>query len=289
LLLPKLVRLWFHLFLAFSLEEPVAHDALKTWAGKWALITGASAGIGLEFAKLLAVGGANLVLTARRSDRLQNIASELSAQYRVKVEIFSADLLRPEAPAEIFNFTSGKNIEVELLINNAGFGAFGYVHEIPVEKMLEMIQVNCSAVVRLTRLYLPLMVARKHGDVLIVASLASFQAVPFSTVYAATKAFDLSFAEGVAEELRGSGVRVCALCPGTTNTEFQQVAKQPERVFRSAEPAEKPARVGLEALAAGKAYVISGFMNKLMKEGQRLAPRGFVTRTAAKMMRPSET
>ena len=207
----------------------------------------------------------------------------------MKIEIFSADLLRSEAPAEIFNFTSGKNIEVELLINNAGFGAFGYVHEIPVEKMLEMIQVNCSAVVRLTRLYLPLMVARKHGDVLIVASLASFQAVPFSTVYAATKAFDLSFAEGVAEELRGSGVRVCALCPGTTNTEFQQVAKQPERVFRSAEPAEKPARVGLEALAAGKAYVISGFMNKLMKEGQRLAPRGFVTRTAAKMMRPSET
>ena len=267
----------------------MAHDALKTWAGKWALITGASAGIGLEFAKLLAAGGANLVLTARRADRLQSIASELSAQYRVKVEIFSADLLRPEAPAEIFNFTSGKNIEVELLINNAGFGAFGYVHEIPVEKMLEMIQVNCSAVVRLTRLYLPLMVARKHGDVLIVASLASFQAVPFSTVYAATKAFDLSFAEGVAEELRGSGVRVCALCPGTTNTEFQQVAKQPERVFRSAEPAEKPARVGLEALAAGKAYVISGFMNKLMKEGQRLAPRGFVTRTAAKMMRPSET
>lgn len=267
----------------------MAHDALKTWAGKWALITGASAGIGLEFAKLLAVGGANLVLTARRSDRLQNIASELSTQHGVKIEIVSADLLRPEAPTEIFNFTSGKNIEVELLINNAGFGAFGYVHEIPVEKMLEMIQVNCSAVVRLTRLYLPLMVARKHGDVLIVASLASFQAVPFSTVYAATKAFDLSFAEGVAEELRGSGVRVCALCPGTTNTEFQQVAKQPERVFRSAEPAEKPARVGLEALAAGKAYVISGFMNKLMKEGQRLAPRGFVTRTAAKMMRPSET
>jgi len=267
----------------------VAHDALKTWAGKWALITGASAGIGLEFAKLLAAGGANLVLTARRADRLQNIASELSAQFGVKIEIFSADLLRSEAPTEIFNFTSGKNIEVELLINNAGFGAFGYVHEIPVEKMLEMIQVNCSAVVRLTRLYLPLMVARKHGDVLIVASLASFQAVPFSTVYAATKAFDLSFAEGVAEELRGSGVRVCALCPGTTNTEFQQVAKQPERVFRSAEPAEKPARVGLEALAAGKAYVISGFMNKLMKEGQRLAPRGFVTRTAAKMMRPSET
>jgi short-subunit dehydrogenase len=266
----------------------VAQDALRTWAGKWALITGASAGIGLEFAKLLAAGGANLVLTARRIDRLQKLASELSAQQGVKVEVFSADLALPEAPVEIHQFTSGKNIEVELLINNAGFGAFGYVHEIPVEKMLEMIQVNCSAVVRLTRLYLPEMVARKHGDVLIVASLAAFQALPFSTVYGATKAFDLSFAEGVAEELRGSGVRVCALCPGTTHTEFQQVAKQPARIFSSAESADKPAKVGLEALVAGKSYVISGFMNKLMKEGQRLASREFVTKIAAKMMRPAK-
>ena len=137
----------------------MAHDALKTWAGKWALITGASAGIGFEFAKLLAAGGANLVLTARRADRLQKLAAELSAQYRVQVEVFSADLVRAEAPIEIHNFTSGKNIEVELLVNNAGFGAFGYAHEIPVEKMLEMIQVNCSAVVHLTRLYLPEMVA----------------------------------------------------------------------------------------------------------------------------------
>lgn len=266
----------------------MAQDALKTWAGKWALITGASAGIGFEFAKLQAAGGANLVLTARRVDRLQKLASELSGQHGIKVEVFSADLVRPEAPVEIHQFTSSKNIEVDLLINNAGFGAFGCAHEIPVEKMLEMIQVNCSAVVHLTRLYLPAMVARKQGDVLIVASLAAFQAVPFNSVYAATKAFDLLFAEGVAEEVRDFGVRVCALCPGSTNTEFQQVAEQPDRVFRSAETAEKVARVGLEALAAGKSCVISGFMNKLMKEGQRLAPRRFVTKTAGKMMRPME-
>jgi uncharacterized protein len=266
----------------------VAHDALKTWSGKWALITGASAGIGLEFAKLLAAGGANLVLTARRADRLQKLASELSAQHQVRVEIFSADLGRPEAPVEIFKFTAEKNIEVELLINNAGFGAFGYAHEIPIDKMLEMIQVNCSAVVHLTRLYLPEMVARKHGDVLILSSLAAFQALPFNSVYAATKAFDLLFAEGVAEEVVEFGVRVCALCPGSTTTEFQQVAQQPDRIFKSSETAEKVARVGLEALAAGKSYVISGAMNRLMKEGQRLAPRRYVTRTAAKMMRPSK-
>ncbi|HEY0702623.1 MAG TPA: SDR family oxidoreductase [Candidatus Acidoferrales bacterium] len=265
----------------------------ETWQtkyrNKWSLITGASAGIGLELAKLLAASGANLVLTARRADRLQQIAAELQSAHNIKVEIVAADLTQPGAPAEIFNFTTGKKIEIEFLINNAGFGAFGYIHEIPVEKMLEMIQVNCAAVVHLTRLYVPAMVARRSGDVLIVASLASFQPVPFNSVYAATKAFDLLFAESIAEELRPSGVHVCALCPGSTTTEFQQVADQPDRVFRSAETAEKVARVGLEAMAAGKTYVISGFMNNLMKESQRLAPRSLVAKMAANMMRPDKS
>ena len=111
---------------------------------------------------------------------------------------------------------------------------------------------NCSALVHLTRLYVAGMVERRHGDILILASTAAFQAVPFNSVYAATKAFDLLFAEGIAEEVRPFGVRVCALCPGSTNTEFQQVAEQPDRAFRSAETAEKVARVGLEAFAKGK-------------------------------------
>lgn len=257
----------------------------QEWRGKWALITGASAGIGTELARLLAVGGANLVLTARRVDRLQQLAADLTAKHGIKVEVFSTDLTQHDAPEQIYAFTIGKQIEVELLINNAGFGAFGNAHEIPVDKMLEMIQVNCSAVVYLTRLYLPEMVARRHGDVMIVASLAAFQPVPYNSAYAATKAFDLLFAEGIAEEVRPFGVRVCALCPGSTNTEFQTVAHQPDRAFRSAETAEKVARVGLEALAEGKSYVISGTMNKLMKEAQRLAPRSLVTRMAANMMR----
>ena len=222
------------------------------WRGKWALITGASAGIGLELAKQLAAGGAHLVLTARRTDRLQQLASELAGKHQVRAEIFAADLSRPEAPTEIHEFTSNKQIEVELLVNNAGFGAYGYIHEIPAERMLEMIQVNCSALVHLTRLYIAGMVQRHHGDILILASTAAFQAVPFNSVYAATKAFDLLFAEGIAEEMRPFGVRVCALCPGSTDTEFQQVAEQPDRVFRSAETAEKVARVGLEALGGGQ-------------------------------------
>ena len=138
--------------------------------------------------------------------------------------------------------------EIELLVNNAGFGAFGNNHEIQESKLSEMVQVNCTAVVHLTRLFVPGMVERRHGDVLIVSSVAAFQAVPFNSVYAATKAFDLIFSEGIAEEVRPFGVRVCALCPGSTTTEFQQVAGQPDRVFRSAETAEKVARVGLEGL-----------------------------------------
>lgn len=256
------------------------------WRDKWALITGASAGIGWALAEQLAAGGTNLVLTARRADRLQKLAAELSAKHQVQTEVIVADLARREAPAEIFAFTAIKKIEIELLINNAGFGAYGYSHEVPVEKLLDMIEVNCSAVVHLTRLYLPAMVARRHGDMLIVGSTASFQAVPFLAVYSATKSFDLLFAQAVAEEVREFGVRVCALCPGSTETEFQQVAQEPDRPMRIAETADKVARVGLEALARGKSYVVSGAMNRFLLETERLAPRGFVVKMAAKMMRP---
>jgi uncharacterized protein len=259
---------------------------LKTWAGKWALVTGASAGIGWALAGELAAGEVNLVLSARRTDRLEKLAATLIAKHKIQVETVAGDLARPQAPAEIHDFTSKKGLEIELLVNNAGFGAFGYTHEIPSGTMTEMVQVNCAAVVDLTRLYLPKMVESGHGYILIVASTAAFQAVPFNSVYAATKAFDLLFAEGLSEEVRAAGVRVCALCPGPTRTEFQQVAQQPNRTFKVAETAEKVARVGLEGLAKGKSYVISGAMNRLMMEAERLAPRRFVTRMAANMMRP---
>jgi len=267
----------------------VSRDPKTRWIKKWALVTGASAGIGLELAKQLAAGGANLVLTARRSERLQTLAAELVATHGVQVEIFSADLTGPDAPQEIFSFTARRNIEIELLVNNAGFGAFGLSHEIDELRLLEMIQVNCSAVVSLSRLFSPGMVERRHGDILIVSSVAAFQALPFNSVYAATKAFDLLFAEGIAEELAPFGVNVTALCPGTTTTEFQQVAQQPDRMFRSAEPAEKVARVGLAGLARGKSCVVSGATNTLMVEAERLAPRRFVTKMAARMMRPQDS
>lgn len=256
------------------------------WKGKWALVTGASAGIGWALAEQLAAGGANLVLTARRADRLQKLAAELTAKHGINAEVFPVDLTRPEAPAAVHAFTKSKRVEIELLINNAGFGAFGYTHEIEEPRLMDMVHVNCGAVVQLTRIYLPRMVDRRSGDILIVASTAAFQPVPFIAAYAATKAFDLLFAEGLAEEVRGFGVRVCGLCPGSTNTEFQQVANQPDRAFRFAEAAEKVARVGLEGLAQGKSSVISGNRNRWMVFGERFAPRAFVAKMAAKVMGP---
>ena len=258
---------------------------MDNWRGKWALVTGASAGIGTALAKELAGGGTNLVLTARRRDRLEDLAKALGAKHRVNTEVFAADLADPSASEKIFSFTKEKGLEIDLLINNAGFGQYGEFPSVETQRLLDMVQVNCSSVVQLTRLYLPEMVARRRGDVLILASTASFQAVPYISTYAATKAFDLLFAEGLAEEMKPYGVRVCALCPGSTESEFHAVAGQ-EKFKKNAETAEKVARTGLRALAAGKSYVISGLGNYLGAHGERLVPRRLVTRIAAGMFKP---
>ena len=261
---------------------------MDNWRGKWALVTGASAGIGVALAEELAAGGAHLVLTARRKERLEELAKALSIKHKVKTEVFVADLTETSAPEKIFAFTKAKGIEIDLLINNAGFGQFGEFPSVETQRLLDMVQVNCSAVVHLTRLYLPEMVARRRGDVLILASTASFQAVPYISTYAATKAFDLLLAEGLAEEMKPHGIRVCALCPGSTESEFHAVAGQ-EKFQRKSETAQKVARTGLKALAAGKSYVISGLGNYLGAHGQRLVPRRFVTRVAAGMFKPAKS
>jgi hypothetical protein len=259
---------------------------MDTWRGKWAVITGASAGIGSAFARELAAGGTNLVLTARRRDRLLELASELTSKHGIKVEICAADLAQRSGPGEIFAFTEGKGIETGLLINNAGFGMYGAFSGSDLSRQLEMVQVNVAAVVHLTHLYLPGMVARKSGDILILASTAAFQAVPYLNTYAATKSFDLHFAEGLAEEVAQYGVRVCALCPGSTESEFSQVAGTPHQVLRRRETAEKVVRTGLKALASGRSYVISGFKNYLGAHAQRLLSRRMVTRVVAKAFGP---
>jgi uncharacterized protein len=257
----------------------------EQWRGKWALVTGASAGIGVALANELAAGGTNLVLTARRQDRLEELAHSLEAKYKIKTAVLAADLADPSGPEKIYEFTREQKIEIELLVNNAGFGAYGEVHTVDARRLLDMVQVNCSAVVYLTRLFVPQMVERRSGDVLILASVASFQAVPYISTYAATKAFDLLFAEGLAEEMKPYGIKVCALCPGSTESEFHVVAGQ-EKFMRKAETAEKVARTGLAALAAGKSYVVSGWVNYLGAWGERLVPRRMVTRIAGNIFKP---
>lgn len=261
---------------------------MEKWRGKWALVTGASSGIGWALAERLASNGTNLILTARRADRLAKLSKDVTSRYKIQSQIFPADLTKPQAPNEIFGFTQENGLDVELLINNAGFGAYGEFEKLDGQRFLDMVQVNVASVVHLTHLYLPAMVERRSGYILIVASTAAFQPVPYISTYAATKGFDLLFAEGIGEEVRRYGVRVCALCPGPTVSEFNQVADQPVHLAGALEPNEKVARVGLEALAEGKPRVISGTLNWLSVEAQRLAPRRLVTRMAARMFMPEQ-
>jgi uncharacterized protein len=262
---------------------------MSIWSGKWALVTGASAGIGKALAEELAAGGTNLVLTARRTDRLEELARKLAGAHKIRAEIFAADLAQADAPKQIFNFTQRRLPQIDLLINNAGFGAYCEFPAVDRHRLLDMVQVNCSAVVHLSHLFLPQMIQRRSGDILIVASTASFQAVPYISTYAATKAFDLLFAEGLAEEMKPHGIRVCALCPGSTESEFREVANQAQvpAANRPQESANKVARVGLRALAAGRSSVISGTKNYLGAQVQRLLPRRLVTSVAARLFRPS--
>lgn len=257
------------------------------WRGKWALVTGASSGIGRALAEELTAGGAHLVLTARRRQRLTQLRKSLHGKYGVRVEVLVADLNQPDAPDKIFAFTNERGIVVDLLVNNAGLGSYGEFRTGNRPRELGIVQVNCSAVVHLTHLYLPNMVERRSGDILIVASTGAYQGVPYMATYAASKAFDLLFAEALAEEVERYGVRVCALCPGPTTSEFQEVAGVPKQMGAGLE--EKPdqvARTGLRALAAGEHSVISGFTNWLGVAVQRIAPRRFVTYAAERLFRP---
>ena len=259
---------------------------LDRWRGKWALVTGASSGIGQAFAEQLASGGAHLVLTARRRQRLANLHRKLCAEHGVEIEVIAADLTQPDAPQRIFDFTQKRGITVDLLVNNAGVGSYGEFRSSHAERQLAIMQVNCAAVVLLTHLYLPGMVKRRTGDILIVSSTAAYQAVPYMATYGASKAFDLLFAEALAEEVARHGVRVCALCPGPTTTEFMSVAGVPDAIAVNMEAADQVARAGLRAIADGDHSVISGFTNWIGVEVQRIAPRRLVTSAAEALLRP---
>jgi len=245
-----------------------------------ALITGASGGIGYELAKLFARDHYKLVLVARSAERLAQVAAELQGQFGVTVKTVVLDLATPTAAKFLFDQMRRDGVEVDVLVNNAGFGGFGEFAEMPEEEILGQIHLNVAALTHLTRLFLPSMLARRSGKIMNVASTAAFQPGPLMAVYYATKAYVLSFSEALANEVAGSGVVVSCFCPGATETGFAKRARtEDSRLFKKigAMKVENVARDGYRGLMAGKTVVISGVQNWLVAESVRFAPRKFVT------------
>lgn len=242
-----------------------------------ALITGASAGLGAEFARQLSKRGYRLVLAARRKGRLDSLASELGNARSVEI-----DLSQEGAAAELIRNVSDAGETVDLLVNNAGFGLHGRFHKADPKRLRQMVDLNCGALTELCREVLPAMVERGSGAILNVASTAAFQAGPGMAVYFATKAYVLSLSEALHEEVRRSGVRVTALCPGPTRTEFGEVAgfKGNGGFDRYAMDSETVVRAGLDALDRNKAVAVTGTLNKVGAFSTRLAPRSILRRIA---------
>ena len=253
--------------------------------GKWALVTGASAGIGIALARELAGHGAKLILTARRRERMEALALEL-AEKGTEVRIVTADLNDPAAPQQIYDATEGAGATVDILINNAGLGQFGAFAQSPIEQELSQVRVNCEAMVRLTRLFVPHMVERRRGWIMILASTASFQPVPYLSTYAATKAFDRFFALGLAAEVARFGVKVTSLCPGPTESEFFEVARSENFMPGGRQSAEEVARLGIEALARGKRTIVPYFSGRFLSQFVKFLPVGLITGQIEKRARP---
>jgi hypothetical protein len=243
------------------------------------LITGASAGLGAEFARQCRARGEELVLVARRKDRLEALAAELGSTH-----VIAADLTRPGAPGRLLAEVEALGLRIDVLINNAGFGASGAFEAASPERLLEMIDLNVRALTELTRLALPAMAARRSGGILNVASTAAFQAGPNMAVYYASKAYVLSLTEAIHQEMKGKGVKVAALCPGPTATEFFEVAESAGSTL--AKMATDPAavvRAGLKGLDRNTAIVIPGVTNKIGAFGTRLMPRAALRRIVARI------
>ncbi|QDU65724.1 SDR family NAD(P)-dependent oxidoreductase [Engelhardtia mirabilis] len=240
-----------------------------------ALVTGASAGIGTHLARLFAADGSDLVLVARRGERLEALAQDLRAGHGVQVHVIPFDLGRPRAAEALVAELAARGLEVDVLVNNAGFGARGRFTGQEPELLRAMIDLNVTELVALTRALLPAMVARGRGGVVNIASTAAFQAGPYMSVYYATKAFVLSFTEGLAVELDSSGVTACCVCPGATRTEFADVAGMTDlKLFDlTAMDARKVARIGYRGFRRGRTVVVTGLSNWLGSIGAQIAPR----------------
>jgi uncharacterized protein len=249
------------------------------------LITGASSGIGEAFARKLATRGHNLMLVSRTEEKLMMVCNEIGRSQNIRAEYFAIDLSERDAPRRLFEETQRRELEIDLLINNAGFGSMGEFASLDLDRELNMIDLNIRSLVDLTHRFLPPMRQKKSGAIMNVASTAGFQPVPFMATYAATKAFVLSFSEALWEENRTYGIKVMALCPGVTETNFFEASRMQRPPARTSQTPEEVVEVGLRALQRGQSSVISGWTNRLMVESERAVPRKLVLRIAGSVLR----
>lgn len=249
------------------------------------LITGASSGIGAAFARKLAARGRNIFLVARSEEKLIALCNELGRLTSIRAQYLALDLQQPEAAAQLFDETNKRELEIDMLINNAGFGSMGDFVKLDLNRELEIIQLNIRALVQLTHHFLQPMRERKRGTIINVASTAGFQAVPYMATYAACKAFVLSFSEALWDENHLHGVHVMALCPGVTETNFFEASGIDRPPMRTIQTPEEVVETALRALHRKKSTVISGWTNFLTVEAERVFPRSFVTRVAGKALR----
>lgn len=249
------------------------------------LITGASSGIGAAFARKLAARGRNVLLVARSEDKLITMCNELGRVSGVRAHYIAIDLLRTDAAAQLFEETQRRELIIDMLVNNAGFGSMGEFANLDLARELEMIDLNVKSLVELTHLFLKPMRERQQGAIINVASTAGFQPVPYMTTYAATKAFVLSFSEALWEENREHGVHVMALCPGVTETNFFAASKMDRPPMRTIQTPEEVVETALRGLRQQKPSVISGWTNWFAVEAERFVPRSLVTKIAGKALR----
>ena len=249
------------------------------------LITGASTGIGAAFARKLAARGRNVLVIARSEDKLIALCNELGRLTSIRAQYLALDLREPDAAAQLLEETKKRELEIDMLINNAGFGSMGDFAKLDLDHELEMLQLNVRAVVDLTHRFLGPMRERKRGTIINVASTAGFQAVPYMSTYAATKAFVLSFSEALWEENRLHGIHVMALCPGVTETNFFEASKIDRPPMRTVQTPEEVVDTALRGLARQKHIVISGWTNWFTVEAERFVPRSMVTKVAGKALR----
>jgi short-subunit dehydrogenase len=254
---------------------------------EYALITGASQGIGKAMAGELARRGFPLLLVARSSDKLQQVAGEIRSRYQVKVDWLALDLSAADAPKKVVEWLTGKDYAVQALVNNAGYGLSGLFEEYPLEDHLNMMQLNMTTLVSLTRLMLPILARQSRAYILNTASTAAYQAVPRMSLYAATKAFVLVFSRGLHQELRGGPISVTCVSPGSTDTQFVERARIGAKGLKAAQRVnmtpEAVAAIAVKTMLAGRAEVITGVVNKLGAAMAWLLPKGLVERTAMKI------